>query len=134
MDENADIRIIASSIQIIAEGHGFEKWGNLPKEKERLYNLIDSKNIKDIIKQQGEMTDAEFFAGLKTEKAETLQHWMGKDDFFFCHWYAEDEQSIIDVLEKVGLNDVIVTMPSEMQRYVSSDKITNEKLVNPFDA
>ena len=90
--------------------------------------------IKDIIKQQGEMTDAEFFSGLKTEKAETLQHWMGKDDFFFCHWYAEDEQSIIDVLEKVGLNDVIVTMPSEMQRYVSSDKITNEKLVNPFDA
>ena len=53
--------------------------------------------IKDIIKQQGEMTDAEFFAGLKTEKAETLQHWMGKDDFFFCHWYAEDEQSIIDL-------------------------------------
>ncbi len=38
--------------------------------------------IKDIVKQQGEMTDAEFFAGLKTEKAETLQHWMGKDDFF----------------------------------------------------
>ncbi len=58
---------------------------------------------------------------------------MGKDDFFFCHWYAEDEQSIIDVLEKVGLNDVIVTMPSEMQRYVSSEKITNQKLVNPFD-
>ena len=89
--------------------------------------------IKDIIKQQGEMTDKEFFAGLKTEKAETLQHWMGKDDFFFCHWYAEDEQSIIDVLEKTGLNDIIVTMPNEMHRYVSSDKITNKKLVNPFD-
>jgi hypothetical protein len=58
---------------------------------------------------------------------------MGKDDFFFCHWYAEDEQSIIDVLEKTGLNDIIVTMPNEMQRYVSSDKITNKKLVNPFD-
>ena len=54
--------------------------------------------------------------------------------FFFCHWYAEDEQSIIDVLEQTGLNDIIVTMPNEMQRYVSSDKITNKKLVNPFDA
>ena len=54
MDENADIRIIVSSIQIIAEGHGFEKWGNLPKEKERLYNLIDSKNIKDIIFLSGD--------------------------------------------------------------------------------
>ena len=58
---------------------------------------------------------------------------MGKDDFFFCHWYAEDEQSIIDVLEKAGLNDLIVTMPSEMQRYVSSDAISDDKLVNPFE-
>ena len=52
--------------------------------------------VKDIIKQQGEMTDKEFFAGLKSEKAETLQHWMGKDDFFFCHWYAEDEHSCVN--------------------------------------
>jgi hypothetical protein len=109
--------------------------GELMKKKHYIctHTWSNPDTIKDIVKQQGEMTDAEFFAGLKTEKAETLQHWMGKDDFFFCHWYAEDEQSIIDVLEKVGLNDIIVTMPSEMQRYVSSDKITNEKLVNPFD-
>ena len=86
-----------------------------------------------VIEMNSGMTEEEFFSGLKTEKAETLQHWMGKDDFFFCHWYAEDEQSIIDVLEKAGLNDLIVTMPSEMQRYVSSDKISDEKLVNPFE-
>ena len=89
--------------------------------------------IQDIIKQQGELTDKEFFAAIKTEKAETLQHWMGKDDFFFCHWLAEDEQSIIDALDQVGFNDIIVTMPSEMQRYISSEKITNQKLVNPFE-
>ena len=29
------------------------------------------------------MTDKIFFEALKSEKAETLQHWMGKDDFFF---------------------------------------------------
>ena len=69
----------------------------------------------------------------KTEKAETLQHWKGKDDFFFCHWYAEDEETIIEVLENAGLNDVIVTMPSEMQSYVRYDKLTNEKLINPYD-
>ena len=66
--------------------------------------------IKDVIKQQGEMTDKEFFAGLKTEKAETLQHWMGKDDFFFCHWKAIDEQAIIDRLSVAGLEQFIVTM------------------------
>mgnify|MGYP001175012771 FL=1 len=70
--------------------------------------------IKSVLIEQGKMTDTQFFEELKTEKAETLQHWMGKDDFFFCHWYAEDEESIIEVLENAGLNDVIVTMPSEM--------------------
>ncbi|MDB9915829.1 hypothetical protein OAD30_03280 [Alphaproteobacteria bacterium] len=89
--------------------------------------------IKSVLIEQGKMTDTQFFEGLKTEKAETLQHWMGKDDFFFCHWYAEDEESIIEVLENAGLNDVIVTMPSEMQRYVRYDKLTNEKLINPYD-
>ena len=33
--------------------------------------------IKDVLAQQSEMTVREFFEGLKSEKAETLQHWMG---------------------------------------------------------
>ncbi|GIS74563.1 MAG: hypothetical protein CM1200mP12_02820 [Gammaproteobacteria bacterium] len=32
----ADIIILASSIQILATNHGFEKWSNFPHEKERL--------------------------------------------------------------------------------------------------
>ena len=54
LDEDADIRIIVSSIQIIAEGHGFEKWGNLPREKKKLYDLIDEKNIKEVIFLSGD--------------------------------------------------------------------------------
>ena len=65
-----------------------------------------------VIEMNSGMTEEEFFSGLKTEKAETLQHWMGKDDFFFCHWYAESEDTIIEALEKVGFNDLIVTMPN----------------------
>ena len=65
-----------------------------------------------VIEMNSGMTEEEFFSGLKTEKAETLQHWMGKDDFFFCHWYAESEDAIIEALEKVGFNDLIVTMPN----------------------
>ena len=49
LSEDADIRIIVSSIQIIAEGHGYEKWGNLPLEKNKLYDLIDNKGIKNMI-------------------------------------------------------------------------------------
>ena len=65
-----------------------------------------------VIEMNSGMTEEEFFSGLKTEKAETLQHWMGKDDFFFCYWYAESEDAIIEALEKVGFNDLIVTMPN----------------------
>ncbi len=36
----ADVRIIVSSIQLIAEEHGFEKWANFPQEKERFFNLL----------------------------------------------------------------------------------------------
>jgi len=36
----ADIRIIASSIQVLSNEHPFEKWGNYPEERERLFQLI----------------------------------------------------------------------------------------------
>jgi alkaline phosphatase D len=36
----ADLRIIVSSIQVLADGHGWERWGNLPRERRRLYDLI----------------------------------------------------------------------------------------------
>jgi len=36
----ADVRIIASSIQVIADEHGWETWGNFPHERQRLYDLI----------------------------------------------------------------------------------------------
>ena len=41
--------------------------------------------------------------------------------------------AIIEALEKVGFNDLIVTMPNEMQRYISIDKPTGKPIVNPFD-
>ena len=47
----------------------------------------DSESRKLVIKQTKGMTDKMFFEALRSEKAETLQHWMGKEDFFYCHWY-----------------------------------------------
>ena len=37
---SADVRIIASGIQIVAEGHGWERWGNLPLERRRFFDLV----------------------------------------------------------------------------------------------
>ena len=36
----AEVRLIGSSIQVVAEDHGWEKWSNLPLERDRLYRLI----------------------------------------------------------------------------------------------
>ncbi|MEM6456860.1 MAG: alkaline phosphatase D family protein [Acidobacteriota bacterium] len=36
----ADLRLLVSSIQVIADGHGWEAWRMLPTERDRLYNVI----------------------------------------------------------------------------------------------
>jgi alkaline phosphatase D len=38
--EPADLRLLVSSVQVLAEGHNFERWGNLPAERARLLDLI----------------------------------------------------------------------------------------------
>ena len=94
--------------------------------------------INEDAKKQGTeftsgMTEKEFFDSVKSDKAETLAHWMGKEDFFFCHWYAESADDIMDVLDKGGFHELMITMPSEMQRFVTTDNIQDKKLVNPDD-
>ena len=36
----ADIHLIGSSYQLIPNDHGYEKWGNFPKERQRFFDLI----------------------------------------------------------------------------------------------
>ncbi|MEM8695563.1 MAG: alkaline phosphatase D family protein [Pseudomonadota bacterium] len=40
----ADLRLIVSSIQILTDAHNFEKWGNMPRERERLYDALAARN------------------------------------------------------------------------------------------
>ncbi|MGM0587904.1 MAG: alkaline phosphatase D family protein [Bacteroidota bacterium] len=39
-NSEAEVHLIASGIQMIPTEHWFEKWGNFPKERERLFELI----------------------------------------------------------------------------------------------
>ncbi|GEO15121.1 alkaline phosphatase D family protein [Microvirga aerophila] len=52
--EPADVRLIVSSIQVVAEGHGWERWGNLPRERQRLYDLIRSTAAGGVILLSGD--------------------------------------------------------------------------------
>lgn len=77
------------------------------------------------------MTDRQLFDACRTDKAELLANWMGKEDFFYCHWYAEDEDAIFEALDQLGFNDIMVSMPNEMQRYVIATDINDLPMIIP---
>ena len=70
---------------------------------------------------------------MQTDRAELLANWMGKEDFFYCHWFAESDDAIFEALDQLGLNEIMVSMPNEMQRYVRHDNIKDEVLGNPYE-
>jgi len=52
--EPADVRILASSIQVLADGHGFERWGNFPGEAKRLKDLIVETDARGVVLVSGD--------------------------------------------------------------------------------
>jgi alkaline phosphatase D len=54
LKKEAEIRLIVSSIQVEAEGHGFERWGNFPLERQRLYNLIAKTRAGGVVLLSGD--------------------------------------------------------------------------------
>jgi alkaline phosphatase D len=55
----AEIRIIASSIQVVPWEHGWEMWGNFPAERKRLFDLIATTKAKGVIFVSGDRHLAE---------------------------------------------------------------------------
>ena len=54
MKQDADVRIIASSIQVVADEHGWESWGNFPHERDRLYKLIEATGAGGVVFVSGD--------------------------------------------------------------------------------
>jgi alkaline phosphatase D len=52
--EPAEVRLIVSSIQVLAEGHGWERWGNFPRERQRLYDLIRGTEARGVVFLSGD--------------------------------------------------------------------------------
>ncbi|HJT32213.1 MAG TPA: alkaline phosphatase D family protein [Pirellulales bacterium] len=55
----AELRLIGSSIQFIADEHGWEKWGNFPRERQRLLDLLHETKAAGIIFLSGDRHLAE---------------------------------------------------------------------------
>lgn len=59
LQERAELRIIASSIQVIAEDHCFEKWANFPLQRQRLFDLIEQTRAAGVVLISGDRHMAE---------------------------------------------------------------------------
>jgi alkaline phosphatase D len=55
----AEIRLIFSSIQVVSQEHGGEKWMNFPHERERLFRLLSTTNARGVIFFSGDRHLAE---------------------------------------------------------------------------
>ena len=58
----ADLRLIGSGIQVLAEAAGQETWSNFPKEQERLFRLIESTEARGVMFLSGDRHWAEISA------------------------------------------------------------------------
>ena len=59
LDRPAELRIIASSIQVIPDQHCFEKWANLPLERQRLFRAIGDSRANGVVFVSGDRHLAE---------------------------------------------------------------------------
>jgi alkaline phosphatase D len=50
----AELRLIVSSIQVVSEDHGSEKWMNFPAERERLYALLRTTSASGVLFLSGD--------------------------------------------------------------------------------
>ena len=53
-NSDAQIHIIGSSIQVVAEDHGFEKWGNFPQSRQRLFQLLSDAQVSGAVLLSGD--------------------------------------------------------------------------------
>ncbi len=57
----ADLRLLVSSVQVIADGHGWEGWKMLPADRDRLYGLIDETDADNLIILSGDRHSASLY-------------------------------------------------------------------------
>lgn len=57
--KEAEVRIVATSIQAVAAEHGWETWGTFPKQRQKLFDLIAEKKAAGVIFISGDRHLAE---------------------------------------------------------------------------
>lgn len=53
LQQPAELRLLVSSIQVVADEKGMDEWGAYPKERERLFGLLKRTNLNNVIVLSG---------------------------------------------------------------------------------
>lgn len=54
LKQPAELRLIGSGVQLVSDEHPFEKWANIPAEREKLYELIRSTGANGVVVLSGD--------------------------------------------------------------------------------
>ena len=57
----ADLRLVVSGVQVLAQGHGWESWGNLPLERARLLGLVRRTRANGVVFLSGDRHIGAFY-------------------------------------------------------------------------
>ena len=76
--------------------------------------------------EEDKETDVEFQKRQTFETCKCVAVWMGNDDFFFCHWEAEEEQDIHDALALNGLDHFCVTACYRIHSHIDTNALTGK--------
>lgn len=61
LEKPADLRLLVSTIQVIADGHGWEAWRTMPAEREKLYSMITETGANDVVLLSGDRHAGAFY-------------------------------------------------------------------------
>ena len=75
---------------------------------------------------ENSQTQKEYMATQTHEKCRCLATWIGSDEFFFCHWLAETDEEIHNVLRENSEDQWIFTACYEVPIYLDAAMATDE--------
>jgi alkaline phosphatase D len=135
LDKPAELRFIISSTQVITSAHNYEGWTNFPKERERLYALLDQKGASDAILLSGDRHSGGFYRhGSQWElTSSSLNFAFGKGD----ESAKEPDPARVGGfwgIPNFGLIDIDWAAKSvRMSLRKDDNSVLEEQVISPFD-
>ena len=92
----ADLRLVVSSIQVIADGHGWEAWRTLPAERERLYALLADQGVDNLVLLSGDRHAGAIYAREIGDGARLLEVTSSSVNLPAARWRAQSNDSSVE--------------------------------------